>query len=112
GKAAEFSVTVRKVQQPVLPAIDADFAQSLGVADGDLAKMRAEVRANLEREVGARLKSRTRESALGALLASTTFEVPKSLVEEDKQRWRAAILPPAACRRSRSTRRRCPPNCS
>jgi trigger factor len=86
GKAAEFSVTVRKVQQPVLPAIDADFAQSLGVADGDLAKMRAEVRANLEREVGARLKSRTRESALGALLASTTFEVPKALVEEDKQR--------------------------
>jgi trigger factor len=48
--------------------------------------MRAEVRANLEREVGARLKSRTRESALGALLASTTFEVPKSLIEEDKQR--------------------------
>lgn len=86
GKAAEFSVTVRKVQQPVLPAIDADFAQSLGVADGDLSKMRAEVRANLEREVGARLKSRTRESALGALLASTTFEVPKSLIEEDKQR--------------------------
>jgi trigger factor len=86
GKAAEFAVTVKKVQQPVLPAIDAEFAQSLGIADGDLAKMRAEVRANLEREVGARLKSRTREGALSALLGSTAFEVPKSLVEEDKQR--------------------------
>ena len=42
---------------PQLPEVDAEFAKSLGVADGDLAKMRAEVKANLEREVKARLKS-------------------------------------------------------
>jgi len=86
GKTAEFSVTVKKVQQPVLPAIDADFAKSLGITDGDLDKMRAEVRANLEREVGGRLKSRTKDSALTALLNSTSFEVPKSLVEEEQRR--------------------------
>jgi trigger factor len=86
GKAAEFAVTVKKVQQAVLPPIDAAFAQSLGIADGDLAKMRAEVRANLEREVAGRLKTRTRDSALGALLASTAFDLPKSLLDEEKQR--------------------------
>ncbi len=86
GKAAEFAVTVKKVQQPVLPPIDAEFAKSLGVADGDLDKMRAEVRSNLEREVGGRLKSRTRDSAMTALLSSTSFDVPKSVVEEEKQR--------------------------
>jgi trigger factor len=86
GKQAEFKVTVKKVQQPVLPAIDATFAQSLGIADGDLDKMRQEVRTNLEREVGTRLKARTKDSALSALLASTSFEVPTSLVEEEKQR--------------------------
>jgi len=86
GKRAEFSVAVKKVQQPVLPAIDAEFAKSLGVADGDLAKMRAEVRANLEREVGVRLKSRTRDSAMSGLLNSASFELPKSLVEEERQR--------------------------
>jgi trigger factor len=86
GKSVEFVVTLKKVQQPVLPAIDEQFAKSLGIADGDLGKMRAEIRANLEREVAMRLKARTKDSVMSALLASTSFEVPKSLVDADKQR--------------------------
>ncbi len=86
GKTVEFTATLKKVQQPVLPEVEAEFARSLGIADGDLDKMRAEIRANLEREVGSRLKARTRDSAMAALLASTQFEVPKALVDDDKQR--------------------------
>ncbi|GMV57470.1 MAG: trigger factor [Betaproteobacteria bacterium] len=86
GRTVQFDVTVKKVEEPKLPAVDAEFAKSLGVADGDLAKMRDEIRANLEREVGVRLKSRTKESVMNALLASTSFEVPKTLVREDQQR--------------------------
>lgn len=86
GKQASFDVTVKKVEQAVLPALDGDFARALGVADGDLERMRAEVRANLEREVRSRLKARTKDSALNALLASTSFEVPKSLLQADQQR--------------------------
>jgi trigger factor len=86
GKAAEFAISVKKLQQPVLPPVDGAFAKALGIADGDLGKMREEVKANLEREVGSRLKSRTRDSAMTALLGATSFEVPKSLVEEEQQR--------------------------
>jgi trigger factor len=86
GKLASFDATVKKVEQATLPLIDADFARSLGVADGDLGKMRSEIKTNLEREVKSRLKSRTKDSALAALLASTSFDVPKSLVEADTQR--------------------------
>ena len=86
GKAVTFEVTVKKVQQPVLPPIDAEFARSLGVADGDIAKMRNEIRNNLGREVASRLKARTKDQAMAALLASSSFEVPKSLVESEKQR--------------------------
>ena len=86
GKLASFDVTVKKVEQAILPPIDEAFAKSLGVADGDLTKMRAEIKANLEREVKGRLKSRTKDSALTALLSSTAFEVPKTLVESDMQR--------------------------
>lgn len=86
GKQVSFDVTVKKVEEPLLPPLDADFARALGVADGDLDKMRAEVRANLEREVKGRLKSRTKDSALNGLLSSTTFEVPKSLVQSDTER--------------------------
>jgi trigger factor len=86
GKQASFDLTVKQVEQPLLPPVDADFARSLGVADGDLDKMRAEIRGNLEREVRTRLKSRTKDSALAALLASTSFDIPKSLVEADTSR--------------------------
>jgi trigger factor len=89
GKTVEFTVTLKKVQQPVLPDVDAEFARSLGIADGDLGKMRAEIKANLEREVATRLKNRTRDSAMAALLASTQFDVPKALVDDDKQRLAA-----------------------
>jgi trigger factor len=86
GKAVNFDVTVKQVQQPQLPPIDAEFARSLGVADGDVVKMRSEIRNNLGREVASRLKARTKDQAMAALLATSSFDVPKSLVESEKQR--------------------------
>lgn len=90
GKTVQFEVTVHKVEQAVLPAVDADFAKSLGVADGDLTTMRAEVRANLEREVRSRLQGRTRDSVMNALLGLAKFDVPKSLVEAETARMSEA----------------------
>ena len=80
GKKASFTMTLKKVDEPRLPELDADFAKSLGVADGDLAKMRSEVRANVEREVKKRVEGRVKEQALTALLGATPLEIPKSLV--------------------------------
>lgn len=86
GKTVQFEVTLKKVQQPVLPAVDEQFAKSLGIADGDLARMRGEIRTNLEREVASRLRAKTKDSVMAALLASTGFDVPKSLVEQEQER--------------------------
>src|SRR6185503_3943031 len=80
GKRASFHMKLKKIEEPRLPELDAEFAKSLGVADGDLAKMRAEVRGNVEREVKKRIESRVKEQALQAVLAATPLEVPKSLV--------------------------------
>lgn len=80
GKTASFTLTVRQVEAPQLPALDAQFAQSLGVGDGDLAKMRIEVRQNVEREVAKRVEARVKHQALEALLGATPLELPKSLV--------------------------------
>src|SRR5262245_15823281 len=80
GKKASFTMTLKKVEEPRIPELDAEFAKSLGVADGDLAKMRAEVRGNVEREVKKRVEARTKEQALQALLVATPLEVPKSLI--------------------------------
>jgi trigger factor len=80
GKKASFTMTLKKVDEPRLPELDAEFAKSLGVAEGDLAKMRTEVRANVEREVKKRVEGRVKEQALSALLGATPLEIPKSLV--------------------------------
>jgi trigger factor len=61
GKAARFEVAVKRVEEPQLPAVDADFARALGIRDGDVDRMRSEVTANLEREVKKRVQARLKE---------------------------------------------------
>jgi trigger factor len=85
GKTASFEITVNQVEEPLLPPLDAEFAKALGVADGDLAKMRADIKANVEREVAKRVKSRTKAQALQALHDNTPIELPKALVEMETQ---------------------------
>lgn len=85
GQAVQFEVTVKAVEEAVLPVVDADFAKSLGVADGEVAKLREEVKANLEREVKRRIQARVKEQVMEALIAVTPIEVPKALVQAEAQ---------------------------
>jgi trigger factor len=88
GKTATFEISVSEVAAPKLPEIDADFAKSLGVADGDLNRMRSEIRGNLEREVKTRLSGRVKDQIMQALLDATQVEVPKALIESEIERLR------------------------
>lgn len=85
GKTAEFTITVKEVAEPVLPAVDAEFAKSLGQAEGDVEKLLADIRGNIEREVKARTLARTKNSVMDALIGAATFDIPKSLVESECQ---------------------------
>jgi len=85
GKTAEFTITVKQVAEGVLPEVDAEFAKSLGQAEGDIDKLRADVRANLEREVANRTLARTKSSVMDALAKAAEFEVPKALVQNDTE---------------------------
>ena len=98
GKTAVFEVTVKEVAVPKLPPVDAEFAKSLGVEDGDQAKMRSEIRGNLEREVKARLKARVKEQVMDALLAVTSIDVPKALVEMEIERLQGSARQDLAAR--------------
>jgi len=91
GRSAQFSLTVKRVEQIELPPLDADFARALGIKDGNLSKMRADVRANLEREVASRLRVRTRDHVFTALLQAARFEVPQVLVDEELQRLSKSV---------------------
>ena len=92
GQTVQFEVTVKSVESSQLPDLDAEFAKSLGVADGDLAKMRDEVRANLEREVKKRLQERIKSQVMDALLAVNPLTVPKAMVDQESRQMAEAAL--------------------
>jgi trigger factor len=85
GKTAEFTITVKEVAEPVLPVIDAEFAKSLGQPEGDVEKLLADIRGNIEREVKARTLARTKTSVMDALIGAVSFDVPKALVDSECQ---------------------------
>jgi len=85
GKQAKFDLTVKSVEEAQLPEVDVEFAKSLGIADGDIAKMRSEIRANVERETNKRIEARLKAQVLQALLDRTPLELPNSLVQMEAQ---------------------------
>jgi len=86
GQAVQFEITVKQVMGPRLPDLDAEFARSLGIADGDVAKMRAEVEANVRREVKRRIEGRLKDQVMDALLQANPISVPSALVDMEVQR--------------------------
>ncbi len=85
GKAVQFEVALKRVEAPQLPELDTDFARSLGVPDGDVARLRTEVQSNLKREVKRRIQARLKEQVMDALIAVTPFELPQALVVQEAE---------------------------
>src|SRR5437763_15175914 len=85
-KTADFMVTVKKVESANLPEINEAFAKSLGIADGTIEAMRADIRKNLEREVKFRLLGRNKQAAMDALIAKSELDLPKSIVQNEIDR--------------------------
>jgi trigger factor len=86
GKTAQFTVTLKQIEWPHMPEVDAEFAKSLGIPDGDLGKMREDIRNNLEREVKSRLKAKVKDSVMDALLKAAELDVPKALIDQEVER--------------------------
>jgi trigger factor len=85
-QTADFDVKVNEIAEAELPELNEDFARNLGVADGSLDKLRADVRANLEREATGRTRAVVRARALRLLLDANPIEVPQSLLDAEAQR--------------------------
>ncbi len=83
-KQVVFEVECVKVEKPIFPAVDEEFAKSLGLESVEA--MKAEVRRNLEREVKARLLQRTKNEVFNAILAASDFAAPTALVAQEQQR--------------------------
>lgn len=80
GKTAHYEVRIDTVAAPKLPKVDANFARELGIEDGDVKKMRAEIKENLQQEVEKRILAAVRSQVMDGLLNAVSLELPRSLV--------------------------------
>jgi len=86
GKEADFLVTMKKIEQANLPDVDEAFAKSLGIAEGTVEALRADIKKNLEREVKFRVQARNKAAVMDALLKVAELDVPKALVANEVER--------------------------
>ncbi|MGX7896653.1 trigger factor [Tsuneonella sp. HG222] len=86
GKAAEFDVTVQKLQVEDATKVDEDFAKSLGLESLD--KLKELLRAQLEQETAGLTRTQMKRQLLDKLAADHDFDVPPAMVEaEFEQIW-------------------------
>ena len=86
GKTADFLVTVNKIEAAHLPDVDESLAKSLGIADGTVEGLRADIKKNLEREVKFRVQARNKQAVMDALVAKAELDLPKSVVQSEVDR--------------------------
>jgi len=82
GKTAVFDVLIHDVKQPVLPALDDEFAKSVSDLE-TLDALRNEVRRRMERMAQARARDAMENELLRMLTASHDFPLPEVLVERE-----------------------------
>ena len=98
GKRAHFSIQVGKVEEQSPAPLDEAFAKSFGIDDGNLDKLRAEVRANMERELADAVRQNLRSQVLEGLYAQNPLELPRQMVEETIQELQVEMLRRAGVR--------------
>lgn len=86
GKEADFLVTVKKIEVQNLPAVDEALARSLGIKEGTVEALRADVKKNLDREVKFRVQARNKAAVMDALAKSAELDLPNSLVNKETER--------------------------
>ena len=83
GKKVDFDIKVHRVEELELPPLDDSLAEMYGVEEGGLDKLRADVRDNMEREAGQRIRGDIREQAMNGLMEANPVEVPKALIYQE-----------------------------
>jgi len=86
GKEADFLVTLSKIEAQHLPDVNEALAKSLGIADGSVEGLRADIRKNLEREVKFRVTARNKGAVMEALIKVSELDLPKALVANEVER--------------------------
>jgi trigger factor len=83
GKAAQFTITVKKVEVQELPELNDEFTTLFGITEGGVDALKEEVKKNMTRELSQAVKGKVKEQAIEGLLENNDVDVPKALVDQE-----------------------------
>lgn len=92
GAKVEFDITINKVSEKALPAVDDEFFASFGVDEGGEKAFREEVANNMAREMKTASRNKLKNQIMDAVLAAVEVSVPASLVGSEIQQLRQQAL--------------------
>ena len=82
GKAAKFAITLKKVENIVLPELTEEFVKKFGNAKS-VEDLRAEIKKNMQRELNNAVTARVKNQVINGLIAQNDIEVPAAAVAEE-----------------------------
>lgn len=82
GKAAKFAITLKKVENMVLPELTEQFVKKFS-AGKTVEELRAEIKKNMQRELKNAVTARVKNQVLNGLVAQNDIEVPAAAVAEE-----------------------------
>ena len=83
GQPAVFTVTLNKITEKVLPALDEEFAKKVGSDSVDAYK--AKVRERLEKSAASRSRNETENAIITEIAKGATAEIPDAMVEKQEE---------------------------
>jgi len=86
GKQVEFKVKINSVNETILPDINKDFIEKLGIQKGDEESLRLEIKKNMDREIELSLRRQLKDMVLDKLYHENDIELPQSLVTNEHAR--------------------------
>ncbi|MGE3919962.1 MAG: trigger factor [Gammaproteobacteria bacterium] len=85
GKPAKFSVKVHEIKQPILPELNDEFLQRLGITDGSVETLKNKVKNHMETELARAIRSEIKNQIFKQLVELHQFDVPSSLVAREAE---------------------------
>ncbi|MGB6975994.1 MAG: trigger factor [Gammaproteobacteria bacterium] len=98
GKTVNFKIVIHKVEEPMLPEIDDEFAKGLGITEGGIESLKKEIHQNMTREVTQLILNDLKRKVWDEWLRVNSFEIPQVLVELEIERLQRQLKQQLAAR--------------
>ncbi len=88
SKVAKFEVSVKKVEQAILPEVNEEFVKGFGIEDGKLDTLKEQMVQNMQTELEQRKKTFRKDQVMQKLFEANKFDIPKALITQEIQSLR------------------------